>query len=119
MRIAGRRVHIAGSASIGSSEALIRYAHGLVDHLVRELAHRGANFAVGRQRVRQIRQRPDGDHLQAAGMRSGRLLQVRIGGWLFIDLDLIQIRDPMTLMPRPSDGPLGQGVAGAGDHLDI
>ena len=47
MQIAGRRIHIAGSASGDRDWALIRYAHELVSVLVRELATRGATFSVG------------------------------------------------------------------------
>jgi ATP nucleosidase Cap17-like protein len=47
MQIAGRRIHVAGSTAPDTDEALIRYAHDLVDVLIRELAERGATFAVG------------------------------------------------------------------------
>ena len=47
MQIAGRRIHIAGSAAPDTDETIIRYAHQLIDVLVRELAQRGATFAVG------------------------------------------------------------------------
>lgn len=47
MRISGRRIHIAGSASKETDIGLIRYGHQLIDRLVDELARRGALFVVG------------------------------------------------------------------------
>src|SRR5438067_10116989 len=47
MRIRGRRIHIAGSASRATDPELLQYAHGLVDRLVQELAQRGTTFVVG------------------------------------------------------------------------
>jgi hypothetical protein len=47
MEIRGRRIHIAGSAAPDTPDALLRYAHELVDGLVRSLGRAGATFVVG------------------------------------------------------------------------
>lgn len=47
MRIQGRRLHIAGSASPASPTDKLRYAHALIEALVDGLARRGARFVVG------------------------------------------------------------------------
>ncbi len=47
MRVDGRRIHIAGSASATANPGLLRYAHDLVERLVQALAGRGARFVVG------------------------------------------------------------------------
>lgn len=47
MEIRGRRIHIVGSAAPEASDALLRYAHELVEGLVRSLGRAGATFVVG------------------------------------------------------------------------
>lgn len=47
MRLEGRRIHIAGSASAHQEPGLVRYAHNLVNQLVRALAKEGATFVLG------------------------------------------------------------------------
>ena len=47
MKIEGRRIHLAGSADAGTPNHLLRYAHDVVDTLVRRLAKAGATFLVG------------------------------------------------------------------------
>lgn len=47
MEIKGRRIHIAGSAAPEASDSLLRYAHELVEALVRSLGRAGATFMVG------------------------------------------------------------------------
>lgn len=47
MKIEGRRIHLTGSADACTPDPLLRYAHGLVDNLVRTLASVGATFLVG------------------------------------------------------------------------
>jgi hypothetical protein len=47
MEIRGRRIHIAGSAAPDTPDALLRYAHELVEGLVRSLGRAGATFVVG------------------------------------------------------------------------
>ncbi len=47
MDLAGRRIHIAGSADPHVLPDRLRYGHDLVDRLVRALAARGATFAAG------------------------------------------------------------------------
>ena len=43
----GRRVQISGSASAKTDPALVRYAHGLVRNLVREIMAAGGGIVVG------------------------------------------------------------------------
>jgi hypothetical protein len=47
MKVAGCRIHLAGSASKETSESLLRYAHELVTELVRSLGEAGATFVLG------------------------------------------------------------------------
>src|SRR5260221_9888591 len=47
MDLAGRRIHMAGSADPHVLPDRLRYGHDLVDRLVRALAARGATFAAG------------------------------------------------------------------------
>ena len=47
MDLAGRRIHIAGSADPHALPDRLHYGHDLVDRLVRALAARGATFAAG------------------------------------------------------------------------
>jgi hypothetical protein len=47
MRIEGKRIHIAGSASSKTPLEQLQYAHSLVASLVKALARRGARFVVG------------------------------------------------------------------------
>jgi len=47
MEIAGRRIHIAGSAASETPDTLLRYAHELVAQLVRSLGEAGATFVLG------------------------------------------------------------------------
>lgn len=47
MEIKGRRIHIAGSADPEASDSLLRYAHELIEALVRSLGRAGATFMVG------------------------------------------------------------------------
>lgn len=47
MEIRGRRIHIAGSAAPEAPDALLRYAHELVEGLVRSLSRTDATFMVG------------------------------------------------------------------------
>src|ERR1700730_14368603 len=51
MKIAGRRIHIAGSADAGTLPSGLRYAHELIGHLSTRLASEGARFvlAVGKE----------------------------------------------------------------------
>jgi hypothetical protein len=47
MELAGRRIHIAGSAGSNASADRLRYGHELIAHLVCTLAAEGAVFGVG------------------------------------------------------------------------
>lgn len=47
MELQGRRIHIAGSAAPEASDAVLGYAHELVEGLVRSLGKAGATFMVG------------------------------------------------------------------------
>ncbi|HSH82163.1 MAG TPA: hypothetical protein VLA19_26855 [Herpetosiphonaceae bacterium] len=47
MKIKGRRVHLAGSADAATPDPLLRYAHDVIDKLVRTFAAAGATFLVG------------------------------------------------------------------------
>lgn len=47
MKIAGRRIHIAGSARADIALELLQYGHELIGALVQTLAGKGANFLVG------------------------------------------------------------------------
>jgi hypothetical protein len=56
MRIAGRRIHIAGSADPAVSPSALRYAHELVSLLATRLAGEGARFvlAVGKEPLSNV-----------------------------------------------------------------
>lgn len=47
MHIAGRRIHIAGSANAKADVSLLAYGHTLIDQFVRTLTPLGATFVVG------------------------------------------------------------------------
>lgn len=55
MDIRGRRIHIAGSAAMGTAPELLRYGHDLIATLVRSLCREGARFllSVGKEPLAQ------------------------------------------------------------------
>ena len=59
MEIRGRRIHIAGSAAPEVPDALLRYAHELVEELVRSLSRAGATFVLGAGKEPLVRPEDD------------------------------------------------------------
>lgn len=60
MRLAGRRIHIVGSAAPDADEAKLAYAHELVTSLVRSLVREGATFLLQFHRQPFLKDRIDG-----------------------------------------------------------
>src|ERR1700678_3726747 len=60
MKLAGRRVLIAGSAAPSSSEDVLKFVHALVSDLSRRLAERGANFVISFGKDPKLQGRTDG-----------------------------------------------------------
>lgn len=60
MRLAGRRIHIVGSAAPDADETKLAYAHELVTSLVRSLVREGATFLLQFHRQPFLKDRIDG-----------------------------------------------------------